>query len=67
MISLLQKTHLLNMACTLFNVDDTAAGNWYGNIFRFLTIAIVITWTVIKAKRMHNGLQVNRKTLWRKS
>ncbi|WP_343562690.1 hypothetical protein [Sphingobacterium sp.] len=54
------------MARTLFNVDDTATGNGYANIFRFLTIAVVITLTVIKAKRMHGGLQVNRKTLWRK-
>lgn len=58
---------LMNLAWMLFDVDDTASGNWYANIFRFLTIAIVITWTVIKEKRMHDGLQVNRKTLWRKS
>ncbi|MGE8378541.1 MAG: lysostaphin resistance A-like protein [Sphingobacterium sp.] len=57
---------LMNLAWMLFDVDDNAAGNWYANIFRFLTIAIVITYTVIRAKRVYGGLQVNRKTLWRK-
>lgn len=57
---------LMNLAWMLFNVDDNAAGNWYANIFRFLTIALVIVLTVIRAKNMKNGLRVNRKTLWRK-
>ena len=57
---------LMNLAWMLFDVDDNAAGNWYANIFRFLTIAVVIILTVIRAKNRHSGLQVNKKTLWRK-
>lgn len=57
---------LMNLAWMLFNVDDNAAGNLYANIFRFLTIALVIVLTVIRAKNMKIGLRVNRKTLWRK-
>lgn len=57
----------MNLAWMLFNVDDTAAGNWYANIFRFLTITLVIVWTVMQGKNRPDGLQVNRKTLWRRT
>jgi len=54
---------LMNLAWELFSVSDNALGGIYSNVFRFLTIALVIILTVLYKKRNGIKLTVNKKTL----
>jgi membrane protease YdiL (CAAX protease family) len=54
---------LMNLAWELFSVSDNALGGIYSNVFRFLTIALVITLTILYKKRKGIKLVVNKKTL----
>lgn len=55
----------MNMSWILFSVSNTAAGDIGANVFRIMSIALVIALTVVYKK--HNSLpyQVNLRTLWR--
>lgn len=52
----------MNLSWLLFAVSDNALGGVYANVFRVLTIALAISFTVIyKRKRK---MEVNRRTIW---
>lgn len=57
---------LMNLAWELFSVSDNALGGTYSNIFRFLTIGLVIVLTILYKKRNGIKLTVNKKTLFLK-
>ena len=54
----------MNLFWMLFSVGDNAFGGTYANIFRLLTIALIIVLTIFYKKRKKIKLAVNRKTLW---
>jgi membrane protease YdiL (CAAX protease family) len=54
---------LMNLAWEIFSVSDNALGGIYSNVFRFMTIGLVIILTVIYKKRKRIRLVVNKKTL----
>lgn len=53
----------MNLSWDLFNVDDSALGGHYANIFRMATIALSIILTIIYKRRRGWSMEVNRKTL----
>lgn len=55
---------LMNFAWELFSVSNNALGGIYSNIFRFLTIALIISLTLFYKKRNGINLTVNKKTLF---
>lgn len=54
---------LMNLAWELFSVSDNALGGFYSNVFRFLTIGLVIILTILYKKSIGIKLTVNKKTL----
>lgn len=54
---------LMNLAWEIFSVSENALGGIYSNIFRFLTVALVILLTIMYKKRKGIKLTVNKKTL----
>ncbi len=54
---------LMNLAWELYSVSENALGGIYPNVFRFLTIALVIILTIVYKKRKGIKLAVNKKTL----
>jgi hypothetical protein len=48
----------------LFAAGDDALGGLYANIFRVMTIVLVISATVIYKRRKGIPLEINRRTLW---
>ena len=54
---------LMNLAWEIYAVSDNALGGIYSNVFRFLTIGLVIILTIVYKKRRGMKLVVNRKTL----
>lgn len=54
---------LMNLAWEFFSVSDNALGGIYSNVFRLLTIGLVITLTILYKKRKGTKLVVNKKTL----
>ncbi|NMH29546.1 CPBP family intramembrane glutamic endopeptidase [Flavobacterium silvaticum] len=54
----------MNLAWELFAMDETALGGMYANIFRGLTIALAIIFTLRYKKHRHLSLEINRRTLW---
>lgn len=60
-------THtLMNFAWLLFDIDNTALGGVQANIFRGLTIAFAILFTIIYKRRKNQPLAVNKKTVFLK-
>lgn len=55
---------LMNLAWELFSVSDNALGGISSNVFRFLTIGLVIILTILYKKRNGIKLNVNKKTLF---
>jgi uncharacterized protein len=61
-------THtLMNLSWSLFDVDQTALGNITANIFRGLTIATAILFTVFYKRHHQRPLTVNKHTLFIKT
>ena len=54
---------LMNLAWELYSVSDNALGGIYSNVFRFLTIGLVIILTLLYKKRKGIKLTINKKTL----
>ncbi|MCT4638794.1 MAG: CPBP family intramembrane metalloprotease [Bacteroidales bacterium] len=54
---------LMNMSWMLFSAAETAAGNMYANIFRFITIALAISFTIFYKLKSGYKLEINRRTL----
>ncbi|MEM6318925.1 MAG: CPBP family intramembrane glutamic endopeptidase [Bacteroidota bacterium] len=55
---------LMNFAWELFSVSSNALGGTYSNVFRIVTIALVIILTIRYKKRKGLQLEVNKKTLF---
>ena len=53
---------LMNLAFEIFNVADNALGGTYLNVFRTITIALIIIITILYKKRKGIPLEVNRNT-----
>jgi membrane protease YdiL (CAAX protease family) len=54
---------LMNLAWELFSVSDNALGGMSSNIFRFLTIGLVIILTIVYKHKKGLKLTVNNRTL----
>ncbi|WP_340064764.1 CPBP family intramembrane glutamic endopeptidase [Ascidiimonas aurantiaca] len=54
----------MNLFWMLFSAGDNAFGGTYANIFRVLTIALIIILTIMYKKRKKIKPEVTRKTLW---
>lgn len=57
----------MNLAWELFSVSDNALGGVYSNIFRVITIALIIVLTIIYKRRSGIPLEVNKQTVLMKS
>lgn len=53
----------MNLAWEIVVVSDNALGDFRGNIFRGLTIALAITGTIIYKKRKGMMMEINKRTL----
>lgn len=58
---------LMNLSWELFSVSDNALGGIYSNVFRLVSIGLVIILTVLYKKKKGIKLEVNKKTLWIKN
>ncbi len=54
----------MNLSWDLFNISDDALGTVYGNLFRILTIALIIFLTLVYKRRKGLSLAVQRHNLW---
>ena len=54
----------MNLWWMVFSLSATAQGDLLANIFRVMTIVLVVTLTIIYKKRLAIKYQINRKTLW---
>lgn len=57
---------LMNLSWEMFSVSENAFGGAYSNIFRMITIALIILLTIFYKKRKRQSLEVNRRTVWKK-
>lgn len=58
---------LMNLSWDLFSVGTGALGDQYANLFRMMTIALVILGTIGYKKKRHQNMAVDRKTVWMKN
>ncbi|PVH25189.1 CPBP family intramembrane metalloprotease [Sphingobacterium corticibacter] len=56
----------MNLYWLIFNVDDTALGGVYANVFRFTTIFLAIVGTIIYKKKSNIPMSIVRKAWWLK-
>jgi len=54
----------MNLSWDLFSISDDALGTVYGNVFRAMTIALIIILTIRYKKRLGIPLTVTRRNLW---
>ncbi len=57
----------MNLFWMLFSVSDNAFGGTYANVFRGITIALIILLTILYKRRKGLKMAVNRQTIWMKS
>lgn len=50
----------------LFSVSDNAFGGIYSNVFRVITLALIIILTIVYKKRNGIKLEINKHTIWMK-
>lgn len=55
---------LMNLSWELFSVSDNAFGGLYSNLFRIITIAMIIGLTVWYKEKNGMKLEVNKNTIW---
>lgn len=53
---------LMNLAWEMFSISDNALGGTYSNVFRAITIALVIAITILYKKRKGIPLEINKNT-----
>jgi uncharacterized protein len=53
----------MNLSWLMFSVADNAFGGIYANVFRVLTIAMAIVFTIIYKRKKGLGLEVNQQAL----
>lgn len=54
----------MNLFWYLFDAGDNALGPLLSNVFRYLTVAIIIIGTILYKRRKALPLAVNRQTIW---
>ncbi|PVW12416.1 CPBP family intramembrane glutamic endopeptidase [Marixanthomonas spongiae] len=57
---------LMNLSWELFSVSENALGSLYSNIFRFVTIGLIIGLTVALKRQNELKLEINKRNLLRK-
>lgn len=55
---------LMNLFWELFSVSDTALGGMYANIFRLISIALIIVLTLLYKRKKRIQLAINKNTIW---
>lgn len=58
---------LMNLFWDVFNGGDNALGGLTGNIFRTITLILIIALTIIYKKRKGEPLEITKHTLWMKN
>lgn len=56
----------MNLSWMLFSAGENALGGLYSNIFRIITIALVIALTILYKRRRELKLAINKRTIWMK-
>ncbi len=56
----------MNVYWMMFSAGDHALGGIYANVFRVITIVLIITLTIWYKKRKGGQLEINKSTLWMK-
>jgi len=56
----------MNLFFELFSAGENALGGLYMNIFRVLTILLIILITVVYKRKKGIKLEINKGTLWMK-
>jgi membrane protease YdiL (CAAX protease family) len=54
----------MNLFWMMFSAGVNALGGWYANIFRAITIALIIVITILYKRRSGERMEINRETLW---
>lgn len=57
---------LMNLFWDVFNGGDNALGGLTGNIFRTITLALIIALTIVYKRRKGESLEITKHTLWMK-
>lgn len=57
---------LMNLFWGLFSVADNAFGGIYANIFRSLSIILIIVLTIVYKRKNRIPLEINKRTIWMK-
>lgn len=57
---------LMNLSWELFSVSDNALGGIYSNVFRLITVLLVIIFTVYYKKKNGGTLEINKKNIFLK-
>ncbi len=57
---------LMNMSWEIFNMDDSALGGLNANVFRALTIALAIVFTLFYKIKRGKKIEISRKNVWMK-
>lgn len=57
----------MNLFWLLFSAGENALGGIYANVFRILTIVLIIWLTILYKKRKGVALEVNIETIWMKN
>jgi len=54
----------MNLFWELFSVSDNAFGGIYSNVFRLITIALIIVLTVLNKRKKEIRLEINKNSIW---
>ncbi|AEM71687.1 Abortive infection protein [Allomuricauda ruestringensis DSM 13258] len=57
---------LMNLSWLLFSVDENAMGGWYANLFRLISIVLMILLTIYSKSHKNRSMAINRRTIWMK-
>ena len=58
---------LMNLSWLLFSVDENAMGGWYANIFRLISIVLMVLLTIYSKSLKDRSMEIDRWTLWIKN
>ncbi len=54
----------MNLSWVVFTVSENALGGMYANLFRILTVILVVLFTIIYKKKKGIKLEINKGTIW---
>ncbi|GAA0871860.1 hypothetical protein GCM10009117_10060 [Gangjinia marincola] len=58
---------MMNLSWELFDVSENALGGVYANVFRLVTIVLILLLTILYKRKRGERLQINKTSLWWKS